>query len=191
MSFLTALSLSFNNLRTKKARTLLTSFAGSIGIIGIALILAVSTGANAYIDGLEEETLAEYPVQIQSTGLDFASMMNIGAGGGGEKAAGDQEVGVFEILKNLVSSTNSNDLASLKKYLDSGNSGIRDCTSAIEYTTARAPHLQGERRQYPPGSSGCVLSGTGTGFRQQFQQPHVHDDEHGCVLSDAGGSLPV
>ena len=166
MSFLTALSLSFNNLRTKKARTLLTSFAGSIGIIGIALILAVSTGANAYIDGLEEETLAEYPVQIQSTGLDFASMMNIGAGGGGEKAAGDQEVGVFEILKNLVSSTNSNDLASLKKYLDSGNSGIRDCTSAIEYTYSAVPHIYresgGSIRQVHPDVSFQEL-GLGSG----------------------------
>lgn len=80
MSFLTALSLSFNNLRTKKARTLLTSFAGSIGIIGIALILALSTGVNRYIQQVEEETLSEYPLQIQSTGLDLSSMM------GGEAA---------------------------------------------------------------------------------------------------------
>ena len=64
MSFLTALALSFNNLRTKKARTLLTSFAGSIGIIGIALILALSTGVNAYIQAVEEDTLSEYPLQI-------------------------------------------------------------------------------------------------------------------------------
>ena len=75
MSFLTALSLSFNNLKTKKARTLLTSFAGSIGIIGIALILALSNGVNAYIKSIEEETLSEYPLQIQSTGFDMTSMM--------------------------------------------------------------------------------------------------------------------
>ena len=75
MSFLTALSLSFNNLRTKKARTLLTSFAGSIGIIGIALILALSSGVNEYIQNMEEETLSEYPLQIQSTGFDLTSMM--------------------------------------------------------------------------------------------------------------------
>ena len=143
MSFLTALSLSFNNLRTKKARTLLTSFAGSIGIIGIALILAVSTGANDYIDGLEEETLAEYPVQIQSTGLDFTSMMNMGAGGSGDRKEG-QEIGVFEILTNLVSSTDSNDLASLKQYLDSGKSGIEPYTSAIEYTYNVTPHIYRE-----------------------------------------------
>ena len=75
MSFLTALSLSFHNLRTKKARTLLTSFAGSIGIIGIALILALSNGVNAYIQSIEEDTLSEYPLQIQSSGMDFTAMM--------------------------------------------------------------------------------------------------------------------
>ncbi len=78
MSFLTALSLSFNNLKTKKARTLLTSFAGSIGIIGIALILSLSTGVNDYIEQIEEETLSQYPLQIQSTGMDFSSMMGSG-----------------------------------------------------------------------------------------------------------------
>ena len=77
MSFWTALALSFNNLRTKKARTLLTSFAGSIGIIGIALILALSTGVNDYIRQIEEETLSEYPLQIQSTGIDLTSMVTM------------------------------------------------------------------------------------------------------------------
>ena len=75
MSFLTSLLLSFNNLRTKKARTILTSFAGSIGIIGIALILSLSNGVNQYIQSIEEETLSEYPLQIQSTGFDITSMM--------------------------------------------------------------------------------------------------------------------
>ena len=75
MSFLTALSLSFQNLGTKKARTLLTSFAGSIGIIGIALILSLSNGVNAYIKSIEEDTLSEYPLQIQSTAMNLSSMM--------------------------------------------------------------------------------------------------------------------
>nr|WP_326167616.1 ABC transporter ATP-binding protein [uncultured Lachnoclostridium sp.] len=91
MSFLTALSLSFNNLRTKKARTILTSFAGSIGIIGIALILALSTGVNQYIHNMEEETLSEYPLEIQSTGFDMSSMMMTGSGGGGD-SDGDRHV---------------------------------------------------------------------------------------------------
>lgn len=165
MSFLTALSLSFNNLKTKKARTLLTSFAGSIGIIGIALILAVSTGANAYIDGLEEETLAEYPVQIQSTGLDFTSMLSMGSGGGGDGDA-DQEVGVFEMLTNLVSSTDSNDLAALKAFLDSGGSGIEEYANAIEYSYSVTPQIYRQDaesiRQVHPDSSFSAL-GLGSG----------------------------
>ena len=88
MSFLTALSLSFHNLRTKKARTILTSFAGSIGIIGIALILAISNGVNAYIKSLEEETLSEYPLQITSTGFDISSMLVAGSGGNDKACRG-------------------------------------------------------------------------------------------------------
>ena len=94
MSYLTALALSFNNLRTKKARTLLTAFAGSIGIIGIALILSLSNGVNNYIKSIEEETLSEYPLQISNTGFDFTSMMasNMGMAGAGEETSGDDEV---------------------------------------------------------------------------------------------------
>ena len=123
MSFLTALSLSFHNLWTKKARTLLTSFAGSIGIIGIALILALSNGVNGYIKSVEEDTLSEYPLQIQSTGFDISSMMV-----GNAAAASDQDdsgkksdgkVKVMEMVTNMFSQMNSNDLKSLKKYLDS------------------------------------------------------------------------
>lgn len=75
MSFLTAFALSFQNLRSKKARTLLTAFAGSIGIIGIALILSLSNGVNRYIETVEEDTLSEYPLQIQSSGMDLSAMM--------------------------------------------------------------------------------------------------------------------
>ena len=75
MSFFTSLSLSFNNLKTKKGRTILTSFAGSIGIIGIALILSLSNGVNNYIRSVEEDTLSEYPLQIQSSGVDISSLL--------------------------------------------------------------------------------------------------------------------
>lgn len=75
MSLITSLSLSFNNLKTKKGRTFLTSFAGSIGIIGIALILSLSNGVNSYIQTIEEDTLSEYPLQITSTGFDMSSML--------------------------------------------------------------------------------------------------------------------
>ena len=123
MSFLTALSLSFNNLRTKKARTLLTSFAGSIGIIGIALILALSNGVNAYIRSIEEETLSEYPLQIQSTGFDLTSMMvgmNGDSGSSDDKKSGKDKdkVKVMQVVTNMFSKMDSNDLGSLKKYLD-------------------------------------------------------------------------
>lgn len=118
MSFLTALALSFNNLRTKKARTLLTSFAGSIGIIGIALILSLSTGVNDYIKNVEEDTLSEYPLQIQSTGFDMTSMMvsDQGTETPGETPEGD--IHVVQMVTNMFSTMDSNDLKSLKAYLD-------------------------------------------------------------------------
>ena len=139
MSFMTALSLSFNNLRTKKARTLLTSFAGSIGIIGIALILSLSTGVNAYIQTVEEETLSEYPLQIQSTGFDFTSMMSDGSGAGTEEEEG--EINVIQMVSNMFSTMDSNDLESLKNYLDSGDSGIEQYTNAIEYSYNVTPQI--------------------------------------------------
>ena len=146
MSFLTALSLSFNNLRTKKARTLLTSFAGSIGIIGIALILALSSGVNEYIQNMEEETLSEYPLQIQSTGFDLTSMMvgSQNAGKDSKDSGKKNEIKVQEVVTNMFSTMNSNDLASLKKYLDGGADGISDYTNAIEYSYSVTPQIYRE-----------------------------------------------
>lgn len=141
MSFLTALSLSFNNLRTKKARTLLTSFAGSIGIIGIALILALSNGVNAYIKSIETDTLAEYPLQIQSTGLDLSSMMGGETGGGSALDTEKGDVGVIQMVTNMFSTMDSNDLGALKSYLDSGKSGIEKYTHAIEYSYSITPQI--------------------------------------------------
>ena len=156
MSFLTALSLSFNNLRTKKARTLLTSFAGSIGIIGISLILALSTGVNDYIQNVEEETLSEYPLEIQSTGVDFSSMLS-GDTAGGEEAEESGDISVINMVTDMFSTMDSNDLESLKKYLDSGDSGIEEYTNAVEYSYDVVPqiYLQEEEdvRQVNPDSS--------------------------------------
>ena len=156
MSFLTALSLSFNNLKTKKARTLLTSFAGSIGIIGIALILALSTGVNDYIKQIEEETLSEYPLQIQSTGVDFSSMIESGEGAGSqEKEQGD--IYVVNMVTDMFSTMDTNDLESLKSYLDSGDSGIEKYTNAVEYSYNTEPQIYKENgdeiRQVHPDSS--------------------------------------
>lgn len=161
MSFFTALSLSFNNLRTKKARTILTAFAGSIGIIGISLILSLSTGVNDYIKNVEEETLSQYPLQIQSTGFDLTSMMTAGAatgaGGGGQEKKADQ-VNVIQMVTDMFSQMNSNDLESLKSYLDSGQSKIENYTNAIEYSYDVTPQIYSEKddgsvRQVNPDKS--------------------------------------
>ena len=170
MSFLTALSLSFKNLMTKKGRTPMTAFAGSIGIIGIAAILSLANGVNNYIKSVEEETLSEYPLQIQSTGFDMTSMMlgaATGAGGNTGEAEGDgdqDKVGVTEMVTNMFSSIGSNDLASLKEYLDSGQSDIDQYTNAIEYTYNVAPQIYSSNtdklRQVNPDKS---LSALGLG----------------------------
>ena len=170
MSFLTALSLSFKNLMTKKGRTLMTAFAGSIGIIGIAAILSLANGVNNYIKSVEEETLSEYPLQIQSTGFDMTSMMlgaATGAGGNTGEAEGDgdqDKVGVTEMVTNMFSSIGSNDLASLKEYLDSGQSDIDQYTNAIEFTYNVAPQIYSSNtdklRQVNPDKS---LSALGLG----------------------------
>lgn len=155
MSFLTALSLSFHNLRTKKARTLLTSFAGSIGIIGIALILSLSNGVNDYIQSVEEETLSEYPLQIQSVGMDMTSMMlSIG-----ESSSEDSEdnVHVIPMITNMLSKADPNDLKSLKQYLETGDSGIEKYTNAVEYSYDVSPQIyrmekDGVRQVHPDQS---------------------------------------
>ena len=166
MSIWTSLALSFNNLCTKKARTLLTAFAGSIGIIGIALILSLSNGVNNYIATMERETLSEYPLQIQSTGLDLTSMMTAGSSmmqSGGQKNDSDR-VTVNQMLTQMFSKVNANDLASLKDYLDGGNSGIEQYASAVEYTYDVSPQIYLESgdtvRQVNPDQSFAALGVT-------------------------------
>ncbi|MCD8052804.1 MAG: ABC transporter ATP-binding protein/permease [Lachnospiraceae bacterium] len=164
MSLGTSVALSFNNLRTKKARTLLTAFAGSIGIIGIALILALSTGVNDYIASIEEETLAGYPLQITSTGFDFTSLMS-GSGllsDDGESEETD-EINVVAMLTTMFSKMNSNDLAALKEYLESGESGIEEYINAIEYIYDVSPQIysldeeDGSVRRVNPNSTFSAL----------------------------------
>ncbi|MCD7808601.1 MAG: ABC transporter ATP-binding protein/permease [Erysipelotrichaceae bacterium] len=143
MSLLTSLTLSFNNLNTKKARTILTSFAGSIGIIGIALILSLSTGVNAYIADVEEETMSEYPISITSTGFDMTSMLS-GMTGIAETArsgSSEDEIQVNSTVSTMFSTIGSNDLESLKEYIDSGESGLEEYTSAIEYIYDVTPQI--------------------------------------------------
>lgn len=138
MSFLTSLTLSFNNLKTKKGRTLLTSFAGSIGIIGIALILSLSNGINTYIHDIEEDTLSEYPLQIQSTGFDMTSMLT-DTSQSNQKA--EDEIGAIDMMTNMFSKIGSNDLASLKTYLEDPSVQLEQYTNALEYTYNVTPQI--------------------------------------------------
>lgn len=131
MSFLTALSLSLNNLLTKKGRTVLVAFAGSIGIIGIALILAVSTGFQAYIDSIEQDTLTQYPLAIQRESADITGVL-LGAFGGGKES--DEEGKVLEdaMLGSVLGNVTKNDLKSFRAYVDNHYDEIRDDVRLIE-----------------------------------------------------------
>ncbi len=146
MSLLTALSLSFNNLRTKKARTLLTAFAGSIGIIGIALIISLSEGVNNYIADMERNTLSEYPIQILSSGLDLTSLMSSSSGSSlmglsdaSTAASTEGEVTVQQALTQMLSGIGTNDLQSLKAWLDSDACTVDEDSTAIEYAYPSSP----------------------------------------------------
>ncbi len=161
MSFLTALALSFNNLRTKKARTFLTAFAGSIGIIGIALILSISNGINNYIDSEEQDMLYLYPLEIRKAGLDISSLMTPEIMGmGGASTSGNSKDGKVDVTKSVTaifSSTQSNDVKEVKKYLESGKSGIDSHVRAIEYTYNVTPQIYSQNadsiRQVNPDTS--------------------------------------
>lgn len=135
MSFWTSLSLSFNNLSTKKGRTLLTAFAGSIGIIGIALILSLSTGVNNYIADIQKETMTSYPITISAETIDMSGIMGLqgqmmGARNGGQGSK-DERDGIYanslelEVEQTLTSSVTENDLTAFKKYLDDADSEIQ------------------------------------------------------------------
>ena len=186
MSFFTALSLSFQNLKTKKARTLLTSFAGSIGIIGIALILSISNGVDKYITNMEEETLSEYPLQIQSTGVDLTSMM-MGAATA-QSGKKDGEVGVAQMVSNMFSKMNSNDLESLKVYLDSNESSISQYANSVEYTYSVSPQifLENEKniRQVNPDKSFSAM-GLGSGSSNSIMSSTMSTDVFHEMPEDA------
>ena len=166
MGLKTALSLSFNNLMTKKARTFMTAVAGSIGIIGIAGILALANGVNQYIEDVEEETLSEYPIQITSSSFDMTSMLTTNEDSddsassenenttseGNDTSTSSQtsnfiaqgsstEAGVTKMVTSMFKSIGSNDLASLKTYLESGESGIEQNVNAIEYSYNVTPQI--------------------------------------------------
>ncbi len=138
MSFMTALRLSLNNLMTKKGRTLLTAFAGSIGIIGIALILSLSNGVQRYIDKIEEDTLSSYPISIEEATVDMSDMMQMMMGNAENKEEHDlDKIYSNDILNNIVTTMTSqiraNNLEKFKKYIDN-DKAIKDLTNDIQYS---------------------------------------------------------
>ena len=137
MSFLTALSLSFNNLMTKKGRTIMTAFASSIGIIGIAAILALANGVNLYIERTERDAMSGYPLQITRSSADISGLLEM-AGGPSENARNtnpslDDVIPESKAMENMFSTISNNDLKSFKSFLDSGTSGVEQYVSSIKY----------------------------------------------------------
>ena len=223
MSFLTALSLSWNNLLTKKGRTLMTAFAGSIGIIGIAAILSLANGVNSYIANVEEETLSEYPLSIEDQGFDMTSLMTMGmsmggqggssgspsdgsSNGGGETESssnGDATGGTVsesKMVTGMFGSIGSNDLASLKEYLDTGDSGIDQYVNSIEYGYNITPQLfssdteDGARQVNPDKSFSSIGLGSATStngimssmmstdiFYEMPSDPDLYQDQYDVV----------
>ena len=217
MSFLTALSLSWNNLLTKKGRTLMTAFAGSIGIIGIAAILSLANGVNSYIANVEEETLSEYPLSIENQGFDMTSLMTMGMGAQGSSSNsgnsqdagqtgssnGDADggtVGESKMVTGMFGSIGSNDLASLKEYLDNGDSGIDQYVNSIEYGYSITPQLfnsdteDGVRQVNPDKSFSSIGFGSATStngimssmmstnvFYEMPSDPDLYQDQYDVV----------
>ena len=169
MSLLTSLQLSFNNLWTKKARTILVAFAGSIGIIGIAMILAMSNGANEYIRSVEEDSLQDYPLQITDTSFNLTSMYADSMAASNKSASTEDEKSVEEwrTITNMFSGMNKNDLKSLKAYFESDDCDINDHVQSIEYDYNIVPRIykendKGNYRQVNPDKSFSALGFSGT-----------------------------
>ena len=139
MSFLTALSLSINNLKTKKGRTILTAFAGSIGIIGIATIMSLSNGVQNYINRTQEETLSSYPLTIQENTIDASAMIELMMGQNDIDTSTQEENKVYsndimnEVMSTMSSKIEKNNLKRFKEYLDTNREKINDSLTAIEY----------------------------------------------------------
>ena len=140
MSFITALSLSFNNLMTKKGRTLLISIAGSIGIIGIALILAVSTGFQNYVDSIQEDTLTSYPLTIMQESSDITGLL-LSMRGGNNKNDGSDKVLEQQYITSMLSNISTNDLKSFKHYLENNYSELDKDIANINYMYSVDPYI--------------------------------------------------
>ena len=186
MSFLTALGLSFNNLMTKKGRTIMTAFAGSIGIIGIAAILALANGVNDYIARVEEDTLSSYPLSITKQSMDISGMLSEDGGSGtaGEDDDDADQIPEFMMLTDMFASVGSNDLSGLKSYLETNPDDLDEYVNAVQYDYGLTPLVfkadtsEGAVQLNPNalgtamtgGASGTATAGMSTGGMSVFNE---------------------
>ena len=169
MSFVTALLLSLNNLRTKKGRTLLTSFAGSIGIIGIALILAISNGVTNYINRVQEDTLSSYPITIQKETADFSSIITNIMNANNQNQTLSHELDavyanrvMYELMNSLANTEiQTNNLKAFKKYIES-TPGFKEFASAIDYSYAIDFHI------FTKDKNGAIIKSDVASLMQEF-----------------------
>ena len=202
MSFLTALGLSFNNLMTKKGRTIMTAFAGSIGIIGIAAILALANGVNDYIARVEEDTLSSYPLSITKQSMDISGMLSedgTGQAQAGEKDNDPEQIPEFMMLTDMFASVGSNDLSGLKSYLESNPDDLDSYVNAVQYDYGLTPLVysadtsDGAVQLNPNalstamtgGASGTATAGmTGGGmsvFNEMIDDPELLESQYDVV----------
>ena len=176
MKFTTAVRLSLNNLMTKKGRTFLTSFAGSIGIIGIALILSLSHGMQSYINRVEEDTLSSYPLTIQEASIDVTSMLEAMMGNGEKEEHNDNKIYSRPIVNNILETVSTklqtNNLEEFKKYLESGDTDIKNYINAIqyEYNLNLNIYKQNEDKTYQQVNPSKVFDELGFGEMMESRQ---------------------
>ncbi len=196
MSFATALSLSKNNLMTKKGRTFLTSFAGSIGIIGIALILSLSNGVQEYINGVERSTLSSYPIAIQQETVDYSSIMTSMMGIAEESQADREPDRIYtndistEMMKTMLSEMQTNNLAEFKSFIESDPDGISQYISEIKYSYSPNLYvygrdLNGDILQVNPSTIMSAMMGDGMGASMGQMA-----STYSSMMGGAGGGSP-
>ena len=194
MSMFTAFSLSLNNLLTKKGRTFLTAFAGSIGIIGIAMILSLSTGFQNYVDKIQEDTLTSYPLTVQSETADMTAMLMGSSGDDGEEETKENVVKEQQNVAEMFGAVGRNDLKSFKKYLDDNKEKLEDMVSLTRYSYAVSPTIytrnaEDELVLLNPsdfiaalmGSSSSLLSGGITIFSELVENQEMVDEQYEII----------
>ena len=192
MKFFTALRLSLNNLMTKKGRTILTSFAGSIGIIGIALILSISNGVQNYINRVEEETLSSYPITIQESTVDLSSMIQklMGEQEDNENTHEDGKIYSTDVMTDMISTLSSkiqsNNLTELKKYIEEGNNEIANNANAIQYNYDLKLNLYKENTE-----NGIVKVNPSTTMNALGMGDMIEAQENSSMSSMFGSSMSM